>query len=287
MYAVFLVVITGVAYVAGTWHGKTSGSGGIAGARKILYYVDPMHPAYKSDKPGIAPDCGMQLEPVYEGGGTGGAGGGTASMPPGAVGIDPGKRQAIGVRVGTVVKHPAQDTLRVLGRVAADETRLYRINATIDGWITKTYPNSTGSVVRKDEVLAAFYSPEFLSAGQALLFALGSKDRVRAADGENPAQAAQLGQFELNLRQYRDSLHNLGMGDRQIEEMVRTRQYMENVDVTSPAAGIILARNVSQGQRFDKGTEMFRIADLGGWKRAKKEIVDAVWKDRVLAELKK
>src|ERR1700756_1303420 len=33
---------------------------------KILYWVDPMHPAYKSDKPGIAPDCGMKLVPVYE-----------------------------------------------------------------------------------------------------------------------------------------------------------------------------------------------------------------------------
>ena len=33
--------------------------------RKILYYVDAMHPWYKSDKPGIAPDCGMKLEPVY------------------------------------------------------------------------------------------------------------------------------------------------------------------------------------------------------------------------------
>src|SRR5689334_19486167 len=34
---------------------------------KPLYYVDPMHPAYRSDKPGVAPDCGMQLEPVYAG----------------------------------------------------------------------------------------------------------------------------------------------------------------------------------------------------------------------------
>src|SRR5712672_2696667 len=33
--------------------------------RKVLYWVDPMHPAYKSDKPGIAPDCGMKLQPVY------------------------------------------------------------------------------------------------------------------------------------------------------------------------------------------------------------------------------
>ena len=183
-------------------------------------------------------------------------------MPPGAAGIDPEKRQTIGVRVGTVSKEPAQHTLRVLGRVAADETRLYRINATIDGWITKAYPNSAGSVVRKDEVLVAFYSPEFLSAGQALLFALSSKDRVQTTGRENPAQAAQLEQFEINLKQYRDSLRNLGMGDRQIEEMIRTRKYMENVDVTSPADGIILARNVSQGQRFDKGTELYRIADI-------------------------
>src|SRR3990172_2677388 len=33
--------------------------------KKILYWVDPMHPWYKADKPGIAPDCGMQLVPVY------------------------------------------------------------------------------------------------------------------------------------------------------------------------------------------------------------------------------
>jgi sulfate/thiosulfate-binding protein len=31
----------------------------------------------------------------------------------------------------------------------------------------------------------------------------------------------------------------------------------------------------------------FRIADMGGWKRAKEEIVDAVWKERVLKELGK
>ena len=35
------------------------------GGGKILYYQDPMHPWYRSDKPGIAPDCGMKLVPVY------------------------------------------------------------------------------------------------------------------------------------------------------------------------------------------------------------------------------
>jgi protein SCO1/2 len=35
--------------------------------RKVLYYVDPMHPSYQSLRPGTAPDCGMRLEPVFEG----------------------------------------------------------------------------------------------------------------------------------------------------------------------------------------------------------------------------
>ena len=39
---------------------------GVTGEKKILYWQDPMHPAYKSDKPGKAPDCGMDLVPVYE-----------------------------------------------------------------------------------------------------------------------------------------------------------------------------------------------------------------------------
>lgn len=35
------------------------------GERKILFWYDPMHPQYKADKPGIAPDCGMDLVPKY------------------------------------------------------------------------------------------------------------------------------------------------------------------------------------------------------------------------------
>ena len=38
---------------------------------------------------------------------------------------------------------------------------------------------------------------------------------------------------------------------------------------------------------FGNIADPFRIADMGGWKRAKKEIVDAVWKERVLKELQK
>jgi hypothetical protein len=33
--------------------------------KKILYWYDPMHPQYRSKKPGKAPDCGMDLVPRY------------------------------------------------------------------------------------------------------------------------------------------------------------------------------------------------------------------------------
>jgi sulfate/thiosulfate-binding protein len=43
----------------------------------------------------------------------------------------------------------------------------------------------------------------------------------------------------------------------------------------------------AENPAFGHVEDPFRITDLGGWKRAKEEIVDSVWKRQVLAELKK
>src|SRR5665811_2322213 len=66
-----LVLCLGAGFLAGGawWNRSTPSPQAAVGTRRILYYHDPMHPAYKSDKPGIAPDCGMRLEPVYADGG--------------------------------------------------------------------------------------------------------------------------------------------------------------------------------------------------------------------------
>src|SRR5512138_1374373 len=95
--------------------------------RKILYWVDPMHPAYKSDKPGIAPDCGMELVPVY-------ADGGSASPAPSVPGystldLPRERQQAIGVAVGSVERRDLKKTLRAVGRVTFDERLLHQIHA--------------------------------------------------------------------------------------------------------------------------------------------------------------
>jgi len=263
LYCTVVLVLVAAAYWTGSQRGaQQSRSHASPDSRKILYYVDPMNPSHTSAEPGKAP-CGMDLEPIYADASLGVASSSElASLPPGTIKVSPEKQQLIGVRVASAEKKVLFENLRLLGKVATDETRIYLINATVDGWITKARPVSTGTFVKKNETLAQFYSPEFLSAGQALLYALSSKDRVQRAGQETPARESQLAQFEINLRQYSDGLRNLGMGEPQIQEMIRTRKYMENVDVISPADGFILVRNVSDGQRFDKGTELFRIADL-------------------------
>jgi membrane fusion protein, copper/silver efflux system len=182
-----------------------------------------------------------------------------SSLPLGTVQISPEKQQMIGVRIEQVKKAPQEYTLRTLGRVAADETRIYRINAAVDGWIEKTFDKGTGSLVKKDELLASFYSPEFLAAEQAYIFALSSFDRFDASKKET---AAQMGLTKLNIQQYKDTLRNLGMGNVQIEKMARTKQFTENIEIAAPVTGFLLSRRVSPGERFEKGKELYSIADL-------------------------
>ncbi len=160
--------------------------------------------------------------------------------PAGTVRISPERQQLIGVRIGTVDKTDATQVLRVLGRVAVDVTRVYRLISAVDGWIQDVPPVAPGSLVAKNEVLATFYSPEFLSAQQAYIFALGSMVRFKANPKEPPEQ---INLTKLNLAQYQDTLRNLGMGELQIEELAKTRIYTESIQITAPSAGFILSRN--------------------------------------------
>jgi hypothetical protein len=66
----------------------------------------------------------------------------------------------------------------------------------------------------------------------------------------------------LSLQVAIDSMRALGMSEFQIEEIMQTRVAPTEVRVYSPINGYVIARNISPQQRFDKGTEMYRIADI-------------------------
>lgn len=248
LLAVLLLAALAFSYALGRRHARPE-SGAVT-ARRVLYYVDPMHPAYKSDKPGIAPDCGMKLEPVYADDTESRAGDALPDMPPGSVRIDFDKQQLIGVRVVPVEQTSGARTVRLLGRVAAEDNRIYRVNAAVEGWVQETYDDATGAEVKKDQRLAAFYSPEFVTFENGYLAA--------AERGTTPMK-----EFARDGINYSaDRLRALGMSDMQIMEIGATKKMPKSIFVVSPTDGIVLERNISVGQRFERHADFYRIADL-------------------------
>ena len=264
------LVLAGGGFAAGRWSGRDSTPAQGAGARKVLHYVDPMHPAYRSDKPGIAPDCGMQLEPVYaDGGPAPGAGG--APRPAGAVTLGSELRQLQGVRIGTVESAPSSQALRLFGRVVPDERRVYTLNAAMEGSIRELAPVTSGSFVKKDQWLGAFFSAETRTALQAYITALDVQDidpLKRADAGMQVAAGTTASRSALFTV---ERLRGMGMSAHQIEEMRKKRAIPLTIDILAPVDGVVLARNVTLGQKFDRGAEWFRVANL-----------DKVW---ILADL--
>ena len=255
------------AFCGGFWfRGHASGpSAAEAAGRKILYWHDPMHPAYKSSKPGTAPDCGMQLEPVYADGGA--AQMAPASSVPGTVVINAERQQAIGVRVGTVERRSSTERIRLLGRVVVDEAQIYRIFGAGEGWVREISPYAPGSIVKKDDLLAVYFIREIQTPLNAYLYALSTGDS-RPRDEVN---ADQNRLTENQIRIAEEGLINLGISQVQIHEVAKTRTATALMQVRAPEAGVILARNIARGLRIDRSMELYRIADI-----------DHVW---VLADL--
>jgi Cu(I)/Ag(I) efflux system membrane fusion protein len=256
-YAPGVLILLAVLFLVGSWYGQRNAAGpNAAGSRRILYYVDPMNPAHTSPEPGFAP-CGMKLEPVYADNEAQAAG---PALPPGSVKITPEKQQIIGVRVATVEKSPFTYTLRTVGKVDVDETRLYRLKALTEGWIVKVYNNATtGSLVRKDEPLATFYIRDLPTNLQTFFYAIDAVDRMKNDPNLAPGQQDLLEAQRLSAE---GVLINLGMSRMQIKDLIRTRQLVQEIIISAPATSFVLARNVTAGQKFNSGEELYRLADL-------------------------
>jgi membrane fusion protein, copper/silver efflux system len=227
-------------------------------ARRVLYYTCPMHPQYRSDHSGTAPCCGMQLVPVFAGDAAGQfapAAAGTS----GTVRISAAKRQLIGVRTDEVRRAPSSHLVRVFGRVAVDEGRSYRIIAAADGWIRELGANPAGTFVKQNDILASYYTRDLLAAQQTFLYALVTNAQ---AEPKDPTTGPQRPPTNLSFQVAIDTLRNLGMSERQIDELRKTHTAANLIHFYAPATGFVIARSVSPQQRFDKGTEVFRIADL-------------------------
>ena len=256
LFGLGLIAFLGTAYFAG--HGSLASAmrGTKPAAGHVLYYVDPMHPAYRSDRPGKAPDCGMDLEPVYSPGPNVQP---TPARVSNAVVLTPSQEQAAQFETETAQAAPLTRTLRTAGRVAPDEALTFTVSAGVDGWVRRVFSDRTGTLVKRGTILASFYSKDISAPQQAYVYALESCERLRRSSSTASEPLALATQ---QLTTARDNLLFLGMDEAQIEELTRTRREISEVNLASPADGLIVERGLEIGKRFMKGESLYRIAAL-------------------------
>jgi RND family efflux transporter MFP subunit len=217
---------------------------------KILYYQDAMNPSYHSDKPGIAPD-GMKLVPVYASESP------SSSLPPGGVEISPARQQLMGVTTAPAEFRALDKTLRIVGRVAIDETRLVNVHVKASGWIQKVFVNSTWQQVKQGEPLFSLFSPDLLGMEQEYLLALRARDSL--AQSSLPEVAT--GGATL-LEAARRRLELWDFTDAQLQQLELDHKPQHDITFYAPADGYVLERKAYPNQYVTPETEIYKLVDL-------------------------
>lgn len=244
--AILAAVWSVAAYVGSRRHASTPGAGQIAGD----LYQCPMHPSIVSDRPGDCPICNMKLVKV-EHAGTDTMTGGTSQVPGLAtVALTEEKVQKAGVATVLVEKRTISDPVRTVAAIAADETRLAKVQTRFSGWIETLRVNETGQKVGKGDVLAEIFSRELFTAQQEFLNA------ARWSEGSGPDVSESL------RKQARQRLELLGVAPAEIDAIEKRGEPLRALPIRSPVGGYVTFKNAVQGAFVEPGTELFEISDL-------------------------
>jgi Cu(I)/Ag(I) efflux system membrane fusion protein len=165
--------------------------------------------------------------------------------------ITPERQQLIGVRIGEVKRDKLLMSIRAVGIIEPDQTRLARIQTRVSGWVTKLYVDFVGKHVEKGEPLLEIYSPELLASQEAYLIALSGPQTGFAKPS-------------------RERLVLFGVAPEEIAELERTGKARDTLLLRAPIEGTILARSVYEGSYVEPATELYKLADLSiVWVQAK------------------
>ncbi|HCJ1116613.1 TPA: efflux RND transporter periplasmic adaptor subunit [Legionella pneumophila] len=229
--ALIIVFITGMSvyHLWQTYFAKISAES----KRKILYWVAPMDPSYRRDKPGKSP-MGMDLVPVYADQGP---------QDKNAVTISPAVENNLGVETAIVQKKNLARIINTVGYVAVDENNIERIHTFTDGWIKEQFVKTTGELVKEGQLLMTLYSPTLNNAQEELLIALKNNNKALIEAGKK-------------------KLLTLGMANSQINQLMSSRKLMDRVKIFTTQSGIVSKINVREGQYVKPDTELLSIEDL-------------------------
>jgi Cu(I)/Ag(I) efflux system membrane fusion protein len=193
---------------------------------------------------------------------TGGhAGHGGMSMPQGSgepssipgysiVKITPERQQLIGVRTGKVRRGRLLMSIRPVGIIETDQTRLAHIHTRVSGWITKVHVNFVGKDVKKGDPLLELYSPDLLQTQLDYLLAFDSWEKDKTPSQRRLVDAT------------RRRLELWGVPADEIQELEKTKKARDTLLLRAPIDGRVLERNVQEGSYVEPAADLYRIANL-------------------------
>jgi RND family efflux transporter MFP subunit len=174
-----------------------------------------------------------------------------------AVFVSPARQQLIGVRTAEVTQQALETTIRTVGVLAYDETRVVEIHPKISGWVESVSVDFVGKAVRRGQPLFSVYSPDLVATQKEYLLALKAQAQLGASRfAETRAGAGSL------LAATRERLRLWDITDAQIAELERTGEPRKSLTLYSPFDGTVLERNAFPGQYVTPEMSTFKIADL-------------------------
>lgn len=171
--------------------------------------------------------------------------------------ISPARQQLIGVRTAGVEPRALQTTIRTVGTLAYDETRVTEIHTKVAGWLERTFVDFVGRQVNRGDPLFTVYSPDLVATQKEYLLARRAMRQL----GGNPQAETRAGAASL-LAATRERLTLWDITDAQIAELERSGEPRKTLTLYSPFTGVVLERNAFAGQYITPEMSTFKIADL-------------------------
>ena len=196
-----------------------------------------MHPQIRQNEPGDCPICGMELIPLENDD--------NSELDPMAISMSPTAMQLANVATAIVGKTKPVKSVRLNGKVKADERSVYSQSSHIPGRIEKLMVNFTGEYVNKGQVIASIYSPDLVNAQEELF------------------EARKIVETEpLLFNSAKEKLKNWKLTDKQIAQILESGVVKEELPILADISGYVTEKKVNLGDYVMKGMAIYEIANL-------------------------
>lgn len=173
-----------------------------------------------------------------------------------AVHLTPAQERALGVVYVTVTRDTLLRTVRTVGTIQIPEPNLVDVVPKVDGFVERLFVATTGETVRRGQPLLAIYSPQLVGAQQEFLTARRLVERLNPEMGEPWESARQ------TLDAARRRLAYWDISAAQIAALETRGEVTKSLTLVAPVSGIVLEKDVTEGQRVMAGARLYQLGDL-------------------------